>query len=447
MQEHLSLEMLENKSTKIGVIGLGYVGLPLAISFSNKYKVIGFDISEKKIEKLKSGIDYTGEIENISLINNENIYYTSELQDLLSCKVIIIAVPTPIDIGNKPDLKPLLSACQIIGTVLKMSTDSLYICFESTVYPGCTEEDCKPLIEEISGKRHGTDFFLGYSPERINPGDKKHRFENITKVVSGCCSESADFFAQLYNSVISAGVHVASCIKVAEAAKVIENTQRDINIALVNELSIIFSKLKIDTHEVLAAASTKWNFLNFVPGLVGGHCIGVDPYYLTYKAETVGYIPKVILSGRAINDSMASFIASETVKLVLKNRPKHSDFYRALVLGFTFKENVSDVRNTKVINIINSLKEFNFHVDIMDPIADQDEAYHEYKVELNTHLTNDYQGYDCIILAVPHAQFSPIIDNIINENNSSHTVFIDIKSFLNNDQIKHISNHMTYWRL
>lgn len=441
--------MLEEKTTKIGVIGLGYVGLPLAVSFSNKYKVIGFDTNLKKIEKLKSGVDYTGEIENPSYLNNENLTYSSELEDLLLCKVIIVAVPTPIDIGNKPDLKPLLSACQTIGNVLKMSSDKHYICFESTVYPGCTEEDCKPLIEITSGKNHGIDFFLGYSPERINPGDKKHRFENITKVVSGCCSVSTDFFAQLYGSVVQAGVHIASSIKVAEAAKVIENTQRDINIALMNELSIIFSKLQIDTHDVLTAASTKWNFLNFTPGLVGGHCIGVDPYYLTYKAETVGYIPKVILSGRAINDSMSSFIASETVKLVLKNKPINSDFYNTLILGFTFKENVSDIRNTKVINIVKSLKEFNFHVDIVDPIAEKDEVYHEYQVELNTHLTIDYNCYDCIILAVPHSQFSNITETILEkyESNLTPSVFIDIKSFLNKDQIKLISNKMTYWRL
>lgn len=447
MQNYISTEMLENKSTKIGVIGLGYVGLPLAISFSKKYNVIGFDINKEKIEKLKAGNDYTGEIENTDILNNDNISYTSDYIDLVTCKVIIVAVPTPIDNGNNPDLTPLLSACSLIGEILKSNSDIYYICFESTVYPGCTEEDCKPLIEKISGKTHGVDFYLGYSPERINPGDKKHTFENITKVVSGCCHHSCDFFAQLYNSVINAGVHIASSIKVAEAAKIIENTQRDINIALINELSIIFSKLKIDTHEVLSAARTKWNFLNFIPGLVGGHCIGVDPYYLTYKAETVGYIPKVILSGRAINDSMASFVASETVKLVLKNKPKNSELYRCLILGFTFKENISDFRNTKVVQIFNTLKEFNFHTDIVDPLVDKKDVYSEYNIEINTHLNIDFHLYDCIILAVPHHELITTIEEIINQDKQYNGVFVDVKAFLNTTQIAQVSNQMTYWRL
>ena len=449
MEKHILFKKLEEGFSKIGVIGLGYVGLPLSISFSKKYQIIAFDSNENKIKKLKKGIDYTGEIEETSHLLNNNITYTHEINDLIPCSVIIVAVPTPVDLGNKPNLIPLLSACETVGKVLKNTSEKLYICFESTVYPGCTEEDCLPVIEKVSGKKYGTSFLLGYSPERINPGDKNHRFENIVKVVSGCCTDSKELFSQLYSSIVTAGIHIAPNIKVAEAAKIIENTQRDINIALINELSVIFSKLKIDTHDVLSAASTKWNFLNFVPGLVGGHCIGVDPYYLTFKAETVGYIPKVILSGRATNDSMGSFIALETIKLTLKNKPINFNFYKTLILGFTFKENISDVRNTKVIDIISTLKDFNFHIDIVDPLGSREEAFQEYGVELNLLPSNNYDQYDVIILAVPHTDFSNIVNDIIEFQNTSsnNLTFIDIKSFLTNEQISLLSKKVNYWRL
>ncbi|KAB8036837.1 nucleotide sugar dehydrogenase [Silvanigrella paludirubra] len=448
MEKHEIIIALEDGSTKIGVVGLGYVGLPLALSFSRKYKVVGFDTNVNKIEKLNHGQDYTGEIEDPSVLKNDNIFFTSEYSELIQCSVIIIAVPTPVNIGNKPDLEYLLLACKIVGKVLQTTNEKRYICFESTVYPGCTEEDCLPVIEKISSKQYGKDFHLGYSPERINPGDKKHKFENIVKVVSGCSQNSKELFAQLYGSVVEAGIHIAPSIKVAEAAKIIENTQRDINIALINELSVIFSKLKIDTSDVLAAASTKWNFLNFVPGLVGGHCIGVDPYYLTYKSETLGYIPKVILSGRAINDSMGGFVASEAVKLTLKNKPINGEFYKSLILGFTFKENVSDVRNTKIIDIINTLKDFNFHVDVIDPIADKEEAISEYGIELSS-LKTDFIDYDVIFLAVPHDEFSSTIENIISlkDRLAHNIVLIDIKSKLKREQINMLSSYITYWRL
>ncbi|MBX9839371.1 MAG: nucleotide sugar dehydrogenase [Silvanigrellaceae bacterium] len=449
MNKNDLFKKLEEGFTSIGIIGLGYVGLPLAVSFSKRYKIIAFDINHKKIDLLKQNIDYTGEIEDSSLLSNESISYTSKPEDLMDCSVFIIAVPTPVDKGNKPNLIPLLSACETIGKVIENTNKKVFICFESTVYPGCTEDECIPIIEKNSLKKHGDDFFIGYSPERINPGDKIHKFEKIIKVVSGCCKESKEFFSQLYSLIVEAGVYEASTIKVAEAAKVIENTQRDINIALINELSVIFSKLNIDTQEVLNAAKTKWNFLNFVPGLVGGHCIGVDPYYLTFKAETVGYIPKVILSGRALNDSMATFIAQESIKLSLKHKPVNQTFYKSLILGFTFKENISDVRNTKVIDIINTLKEYNFHADIIDPIGNKDEAFHEYGIELNTGIPTSIDHYDLIILAVPHDLFNDQLNEIINYNeiNSHHFTFIDIKSYLKNEQINQISKKATYWRL
>ena len=436
-------------SKKIGVIGLGYVGLPLAVSFSKKFEVVAFDIDANKIEQLKKGHDYTAEIENIELLKSKNLTYTSSIETLYNCSVLIIAVPTPVDKGNRPNLSPLLSASKMAGQVIKHRKDKTYICYESTVYPGCTEEDCKPVIEEFSGKIHGRDFFLGYSPERINPGDKVHRFETITKVVSGCCEQSLELFSKLYGEVVQAGVYKASCLKVAEAAKVIENTQRDINIALMNELAVIFSKLNIDTLEVLEAASTKWNFLRFFPGLVGGHCIGVDPYYLTYKAETVGYIPKMILSGRGINDSMGNFVALESVKLALRNKPKNNEQYRGLILGFTFKENVPDVRNTRIIDIVKSLRDFNFHLDIFDPIANKEDAFHEYGVELEVGICSDINVYDVIILAVPHSGFDPFLNQFIKSQSSNLIpfVFMDIKSYLSSEQRQKLRQDILYWRL
>lgn len=448
MEKHDFLIELEKGNSKIGVIGLGYVGLPLAVSFAKKYQVVGFDINENKINKLNSALDYTGEIDDVNLLKNENIFFSFNPQDLNACSVFIIAVPTPVDNGNKPDLTYLISACQIVGRVIQSCQEKKYICFESTVYPGCTEEDCLPVLEKYSGKKYGIDFLLGYSPERINPGDKEHKFENIIKVVSGCSQNSKKLFSELYASVVHAGIYVAPSIKVAEAAKIIENTQRDINIALINELAIIFSKLNIETADVLEAAATKWNFLNFVPGLVGGHCIGVDPYYLTYKSENLGYIPKVILSGRAINDSMGEFIGSKCVKLVLKNKQKINTFYKALILGFTFKENVSDVRNTKIIDIYQTLKEYNFNIDIYDPVADKEEAFYEYQVEIKNESILNLIEYDLIILAVPHSSFDTVIDDILKlDSENSNIIFADIKSKLSKEQLNSLPKNMIYWRL
>jgi UDP-N-acetyl-D-galactosamine dehydrogenase len=397
----LKIEKMYNqlikKEQKLAVIGLGYVGLPIALEFARKLDVIGFDINAKRVEMMKNRIDPSNELES-SAFEGCSIEFTDSLEKLKEAVFYVVAVPTPVDEHNVPDLTPVLRASETIGKVLKKGD---YVVFESTVYPGCTEEDCLPVIEKISGLKCYTDFKIGYSPERINPGDKEHTLQNVVKVVSGCDPESAEEIAKTYELVVTAGVHRASSIKVAEAAKIIENTQRDLNIALMNELSIIFDKLGINTFEVLEAAGTKWNFLKFFPGLVGGHCIGVDPYYLTYKSEQLGYKSRVILSGRIINDEMASYVAKKAVQSIIK---KGVDVSKAkiLVKGITFKENVSDIRNSKVVDLVNSLKEFSVHVDIEDPHADNEEMIHEYGFGLTPNIGNDYNA---VIVAVNHKDY------------------------------------------
>ena len=406
---------------KIGIVGLGYVGLPLAVAFSKNFNVIGLDISEFRIAELKSGIDSTLEVEGHSLKGNKKISFTCNVNDLSTCNYIIITVPTPVDSNNLPDLSPLVSASRTIGSILQKNVTVIY---ESTVYPGATEEICVPILELESGLKFNKDFFVGYSPERINPGDKHHRIENIVKVTSGSNPEIAKKIDELYASIILAGTHKASSIKVAEAAKVIENTQRDVNIALVNELSIIFNSLEIDTEEVLNAAGTKWNFLPFRPGLVGGHCIGVDPYYLTYKSEQVGYNPEIILAGRKLNDSMGVYIADQLIlKMVQRSIEVKSS--KVLIMGLTFKENCPDTRNTKVIDIISALSKKVALVDCYDPWVDKELVREQYKINQISLPSED--NYDAIILAVAHSKFEDLgIVNIRKFGKSSHVIY-DLK--------------------
>lgn len=385
--------------TRLGIIGLGYVGLPLAVEFGKKIPTVGFDINAQRIAQLKTGIDLTREVEPELLRKANQLTFTSDLEALRECNVYIVTVPTPIDEQHCPDLTPLLKASETLGDVIDRGDIVIY---ESTVYPGATEEDCIPVIERISGLTYNMDFFAGYSPERINPGDKEHRVTNIKKVTSGSTPEIAAFVDKLYSSVITAGTFQASSIRVAEAAKVIENTQRDVNIALINELAVIFNRLDIDTEEVLEAAGTKWNFLPFRPGLVGGHCIGVDPYYLTHKAQQVGYHPEVILSGRRINDGMGAYVAGQLIKQMIKQRI-HVQGARILILGLTFKENCPDLRNTRVVDIIKELKDYDIKIDVYDPLASKDEAVHEYGIRP---VDKPEDGtYDAIILAVNHREF------------------------------------------
>lgn len=404
---------------KIAVIGLGYVGLPLAVEFSKKYTVFGFDINKKRIEELSSGFDRTLEVEPEKL-KAVSISYTDQVEVIKNANIYIITVPTPVDDFKRPDLTPLIKASETVGKVLKQGDIVIY---ESTVYPGCTEEDCIPVLEKISGLKFNIDFYAGYSPERINPGDKLHTVSQILKVTSGSTPEIAEKVNNLYASIIEAGTHKASSIKVAEASKVIENSQRDINIAFVNELALIFDRMGIDTLEVLEAAGTKWNFLPFRPGLVGGHCIGVDPYYLTHKAEQLGYHPQVILSGRRINDNMGAFVAGKVVKLMISNGHQVNKS-SALVLGMTFKENCPDIRNSRVIDIINELQEFGVSVDVFDPQADKSEVKHEYNVDLIDNL--DISGYQAVILAVAHNEFKKIDFKLLKDT----TVVYDVKSIL-----------------
>jgi len=390
-------QKLINKETKLAVIGLGYVGLPIALEFARTIQVIGFDINQARVDMMRNNIDPSQELE-AAAFEGCDIHFTANLEDLREATFFIVAVPTPIDSANVPDLKPLLGASSTVGKVLKKGD---YVVFESTVYPGCTEEDCVPVLEKESGLKFRQDFMLGYSPERINPGDKEHTLRNITKIVSGCCPESLENIASTYEIVVDAGVHRASSIKVAEAAKIIENTQRDVNIALINELSIIFNKLKINTFDVLEAAGTKWNFLKFFPGLVGGHCIGVDPYYLTHKAAQAGYISKVITSGRFVNDSMGGYIAKQIVKKMIA-QGKHIQDTRVLVMGATFKEDVTDIRNTKVIDVVKELQSYQVTVDLVDPHASSSEMEHEYGIGLH----EQPEGlYDSIIVAVNHKEY------------------------------------------
>ena len=387
-------------TTRIAIIGLGYVGLPLAVAFARRYPVTGLDINTARVAELKAGRDSSLEVEPEELAAASGLSYTSDVADIADCNVYVVTVPTPIDEYKNPDLRPLESASRTLGQVIKPGDVAI---FESTVYPGATEEICVPIIEQVSGLTFNQDFFVGYSPERINPGDKQHRVTDILKVTSGSTPETADFVDALYASVITAGTHKASSLKVAEAAKVIENTQRDVNIALVNELALIFEKLGIDTEEVLRAAGTKWNFLPFRPGLVGGHCIGVDPYYLTHKAQAIGHHPAMILSGRRINDGMGAHVANTVVKLMLK-RDLSVHGARALILGLTFKENCPDIRNTRVVDIVAELDSFGMQVDVYDPWANRDEAAHEYPT-VNLVDRPDPGAYSAIILAVGHHQF------------------------------------------
>lgn len=415
--------MLENR--KIAVIGLGYVGLPLAVELGKKYPVIGFDINKARINDLRAGRDSTLEVTTDELREADQLSYTDDPQKMLEASIFIVTVPTPVDNHKKPDLTPLQKASETVGKVLKKGDIVIY---ESTVYPGCTEDECVPILEKMSGLIFNKDFFCGYSPERINPGDKEHRIHTIKKVTSGSTEEVAEVIDQLYKSIITAGTHKASSIKVAEAAKVIENAQRDINIAFVNELALIFDRLDIDTHEVLEAAGTKWNFLPFRPGLVGGHCIGVDPFYLTYKAESVGYHPQVILSGRRINDNMGVFVANKVVKLLLKKGKGVKDA-RILVMGITFKENCPDIRNTRVTDIIDELDSFGMNIHVYDPLADKEEVKNHYDIDLTDNLDAHYDG---IVLAVGHKEFLDIDWESIKK---SGTVIYDVKAFLDKGYI------------
>ncbi len=407
---------------KIAIIGLGYVGLPLAHAFSSKYQVVGFDIAQWRIDELTSGYDRTLELneEQVKEAIANNMKFTRNLEEIADCNIYIVTVPTPIDKHKKPDLTPLIKASESIGKVLKKDDIVIY---ESTVYPGATEEECVPLLEKFSGLKFNEDFYCGYSPERINPGDKEHTVTKILKVTSGSTPEIGQKVDELYASIITAGTHLAPTIKVAEAAKVIENSQRDINIAFVNELSIIFNRLGIDTNAVLEAAGTKWNFLPFRPGLVGGHCIGVDPYYLTYKAQEVGYNPEIILAGRRLNDNMGLYVANQVIKLMIKKGQKINGS-KVLVLGITFKENCPDIRNSRVIDVIQELKEFGCDVDVSDYWADAEEVKHEYNLELKNDIDTD--TYDAVVLAVSHDNYRTLAFH------NKEQVIFDIKSIIDN---------------
>ncbi|SNC77189.1 UDP-N-acetyl-D-galactosamine dehydrogenase [Hymenobacter gelipurpurascens] len=429
-------EQLLQKQTKLAVIGLGYVGLPIALEFARKIQVIGFDINAKRVDQMRNNIDPSGELEAKDF-EGCDIEFTDSLDVLREATFYIVAVPTPIDEHAQPDLKPLLGASSSVGKVLKKGD---YVVFESTVYPGCTEEDCIPVMEKLSGLKFPDDFKVGYSPERINPGDKEHTLSSIVKVVAGCDAESLEEIAKTYELVVKAGVHRASSIKVAEAAKIIENTQRDVNIALMNELSMIFDRMSINTYEVLEAAGTKWNFLKFSPGLVGGHCIGVDPYYLTYKAKELGYDAKVILSGRTTNDNMGAYIARKTVQTMIK-QGKDVSKGRVLVMGATFKENVEDIRNSKVADVIQELKNFSVNVDIIDPHADSEELHHEYGFRL-TPADEVRTDYDAIIVAVSHLAYTTLDEDYFKSITNQPAVVVDIKGLFRN-QIQ----DLTYWSL
>lgn len=437
----ITIEHIINKQAKIAVVGLGYVGLPLAAAFGRKADVIGFDIDQKKVEQLIAGIDMTGELTTADL-HSTNIHYTTDPIQLGQADVLIVTVPTPIDANNNPDLSPLQKSSATIGKHLKKGAVVVY---ESTVYPGVTEDICVPILERESGLRCGSDFSVGYSPERINPGDKVHTVDKIIKVVSGFDAETLDLLASMYELIVTAGVHRASSIKVAEAAKVIENTQRDLNIALINELALIFNKLGIPTMDVLAAAGTKWNFLKFTPGLVGGHCIGVDPYYLTHKAEQIGYHPQVILAGRRINDGMGKYVAENTVKQMIK-AGKIIREARVLILGLTFKEDVPDIRNTRVIDIVKELREYGVEVLVHDPLADPAEAQHEYGLTLTT---LDEAGHvDAIICAVSHrayAAFTPQSFARLCSNGNGQGTLVDVKNLYKRTEIEQAG--LLYWSL
>lgn len=416
------------KDIRLGIIGLGYVGLPLAVEFGRQRSVIGFDINAKRIGELRAGVDVTLETTAEELNAASLLAYSTDVEQLRQCNCFIVTVPTPIDEHKQPDLTPLLRASETVGKVLKKGDIVIY---ESTVYPGATEEDCVPVLEKVSGLKFNEDFFCGYSPERINPGDKEHRLVNIKKVTAGSTPEVADLVDALYNQIVTAGTHKAETIRVAEAAKVIENTQRDLNIALINELALIFNKMGIDTEAVLKAAGSKWNFLPFRPGLVGGHCIGVDPYYLTHKAQSIGYHPEIILAGRRLNDNMGSYIVSQLVKAMTKRRI-HVDGARVLVMGLTFKENCPDLRNTRVVDIVGELKEYNCQVDVYDPWVAADEAQHEYGIA--PIAQPDPGTYDAVILAVAHNEFRAMGAEAIRALGKSVHVLYDLKYVLNSKE-------------
>lgn len=422
------------KDAKVALIGLGYVGLPIALEFAKSVPVIGFDINDARLEMMRNKIDPSEELP-LSAFDGCDITFTSSIDVLRTANFFIVAVPTPIDEHNLPDLIPVLSASKSVGKALKKGD---YVVYESTVYPGCTEEDCIPVLEEMSGLKFVTDFKVGYSPERINPGDKEHTITKITKVVSGCDAESLDNIAKVYEIVVKAGTHRAPSIKVAEAAKIIENTQRDVNIALMNELSIIFNKMGINTYDVLEAAGTKWNFLKFFPGLVGGHCIGVDPYYLTHKARELGYHSKVITSGRDVNDGMGAYIARETLKKIIAKTGEAGNA-KVLVMGATFKENVSDIRNSKVADVIKELKDFGVKVEVVDPHASSKDLKHEYGFELTDNIANDY---DAVIVAVNHKDYLSLTEDYFDSITEGKGIVVDIKGIY-----KGKINKLTYWSL
>lgn len=426
---------LLKKEKKIAVIGLGYVGLPLALVFAKKFSVIGFDISEPRVEMMKNGIDPSRELEG-DAFNDKDIIFTADPDDLKEAQFFVVAVPTPIDEHKNPNLKPVISASETVGKALKKGD---YVIFESTVYPGCTEEDCIPIIEKVSGLKFNKDFKVGYSPERINPGDKERTVETILKIVSGSDEESLEEIAKVYEEIIKAGVYKASSLKVAEAAKVIENTQRDLNISLMNELAIIFDKLGIDTQEVLKAAGTKWNFLKFFPGLVGGHCIGVDPYYLVHKSKQIGYDPQVILSGRRINDGMPAFIAKRLVQKLIQ-KGKNPQDTKILVMGITFKEDVSDIRNSKVADLIRELMDYSINVHITDPHASPNEVAHEYKLTL---VDNISDNYDAVVLAVAHEEYKKLDSEYFTSICSKQPILMDLKGILDPKD----NGNLDYWRL
>ena len=425
---------LIDKKNKLAVIGLGYVGLPIALEFAKKLSVIGFDINDDRINLMRQNVDPSQELEK-EAFENCVIEFTSDLEVLKTASFYIVAVPTPVDEHNVPDLRPIKKASETIGKVIKKGD---YVVFESTVYPGCTEDDCLPIIEKLSGLKNIIDFKIGYSPERINPGDKEHTLSNIIKVVSGCDTESLEIIAKVYSLVVDAGVHKASSIKVAEAAKIIENTQRDLNIALMNELSIIFDKMGINTYEVLEAAGTKWNFLKFQPGLVGGHCIGVDPYYLTYKSKELGYDSQVILAGRAINDGMGGYVAKKVLQHIIHSNGNVKDA-KVLVMGATFKENVSDIRNSKIADVVKELQSYSLNVHVTDPHASGEQLTHEYGFGLTQELSNDY---DAVIITVPHNDYKKLNDAEFAAVTKPHAIIADLKGMYRGK-----ITSRTYWSL
>jgi UDP-N-acetyl-D-galactosamine dehydrogenase len=420
---------LNLRNLKIGVVGLGYVGLPLAVEFGKRFQTVGFDIKADRVDALRKGHDSTLETTSEELAEADKLTYATQLKDLKSCRVFIVTVPTPIDEYKRPDLSPLVKSSESVGQVLKKGDVVVY---ESTVYPGCTEEVCVPILEKVSGLKFNEDFFVGYSPERINPGDKEHRLPSIRKVTSGSTPAVAEFVDSLYRSIITAGTHKASSIKVAEAAKVIENTQRDVNIALINELALIFNRLGIDTEEVLSAAGSKWNFLPFRPGLVGGHCIGVDPYYLTHKAQAIGYHPEMILAGRRINDNMGNYVAQQVAQLMIKRRIQVRDA-RILIMGLTFKEDCPDVRNTKIVDVVHELEKYGAKVDVYDPWADGDEAEHEYGLRPVRKLKAG--TYDAVVMGVAHKEFRAMgIQKVRALAKKTHVLY-DIKYVFRADEV------------